>query len=91
MGLKGRSVSPQSPFSNNPYTLNMSPEKILEKPGRINIESVAKDPKPHAGLFTQIGLEMLRVGVKNAPRIVMGPWHDKPVMHSTVDYLPIDP
>ncbi len=69
----------------------ITPEKILEKPGRIQIQSVAKDPKPHAGLFSQIGLEMLKVGVKNAPRIMMGPWNDKPVDYNTVDYLPIDP
>jgi hypothetical protein len=50
------------------------PDKILEKPGYIKNLQQYKSAKPMAGKYSEIGQEILRLGPKEADKIMTGPW-----------------
>lgn len=52
-----RNVSLDSPFDpkNKPPIQHLQPEHILEKPTRLNVQSLEKNMKPLAGRLTEIG------------------------------------
>lgn len=52
-----RNVSMDSPFEprNKPPDQHLRPDNILEKPTRLNVQSMEKNQKPLAGRLTEIG------------------------------------
>ena len=75
MRTKHRKVSPDNPFDENniPPKEHLIPNKILEKPGRINIGALDGSQIPMAGRLGELG-KMILSGGKEAKHMTTGPW-----------------
>ena len=75
MRTKHRKVSPDNPFDENniPPKEHLIANKILEKPGRINITSLDGSQIPMAGRLGELG-KMILSGGKEAKHMTTGPW-----------------
>lgn len=65
-----------NPFleSNKPPVDYLIPDKILEKPNKIQNLNLYKNDKPLAGRFSEIGEKIFEVGSRKAFMIHTGPW-----------------
>ena len=59
-----RNVSFDSPFDplNKPPAQHLKSDIILEKPTRLNVQSLERNTKPLAGRLTEIGQWILKIG-----------------------------
>lgn len=66
----------ENPFleGNKPPIDHLIPDKILEKPNKIQNLNLYKNDKPLAGRFSEIGEKLLQVGNRKAFMIHTGPW-----------------
>ena len=77
-------MSKENPFNeqNIPPIEHLTPDKILEKPCKIqNLQSL-KDGKPLAGKFSEIGQQIFNLGGNKASHIMTGPWDQTQILES---------
>lgn len=75
---KNRNVSKDNPFDphNKPPAQHLLPEKILDKPGAIDVTTMDASKIPLAGRLGELGLAILKAGPK-AKHITTGPWNEE--------------
>ena len=78
MRIKNRNVSYDSPFDpkNVPPNQYIQPEKILEKPCKLDLTGIDSSKVPLAGRLGQLGKEILKAGSK-AKHLTTGPWKEE--------------
>ena len=82
-----RNVSLDSPFDpkNKPPAQHLQPDFILEKPTRLNVQSMERNHKPLAGRLTEIGQQILKIGSQKAKHICTGHWQEIGGIHGADD------